>query len=170
MGRRVVPFVIGNMFKQVLDEEDLSIGRKNELLDMLYEKDIVSDPEFRMYLSMTYDRVRELTEDEVNKKVDNVNDAKTANANAASKESETDIDAMITKWISVCRTIITAKWTASEQIAKDYMALIRAHVRSYVGTKEDKADNKAASQGTNYQKDQQKKEEAPKEGENEEQK
>lgn len=72
MGRRVVPFVIGNMFKQVLDEEDLSIGRKNELLDMLYEKDIVSDPEFRMYLSMTYDRVRELTEDEVNKKVDNV--------------------------------------------------------------------------------------------------
>lgn len=94
-----------------------------------------------------------------NKKVDNVNDAKTANANAASKESETDIDAMITKWISVCRTIITAKWTASEQIAKDYMALIRAHVKSYVGTKEDKADNKAASQGTNYQKDQQKKEE-----------
>lgn len=92
------------------------------------------------------------------KKVDNVNAAKTANANAASGEKETDIDAMISKWITVCRTIITAKWTASEQIAKDYMALIRAHVRSYVGTKEDKADNQAAKQGTNYQKDREKQE------------
>ena len=78
---------------------------------------------------------------------------------------------MISKWITVCRTIITAKWTASEQIAKDYMALIRAHVRSYVGTKEDKADNQAAKQGTNYQKDREKpQKEEPKEGENAEKK
>ncbi len=72
MRRRVVPFVIGNTFKQVLDETDLSMERKNELLDMLYEEDIVNDSEFRMYLSMTYDRVRELTEGKVKKQTENV--------------------------------------------------------------------------------------------------
>ena len=72
MRRRVVPFVVGNTFKQVLDETDLSLQRKNELLDMLYEEDIVNDSEFRMYLSMTYDRVRDLTEGEVKKPIEKV--------------------------------------------------------------------------------------------------
>ena len=52
--------------------------------------------------------------------------------------------------MSVCRTIITAKWTAAEQIAKDYMAIIRAHVRSYVGNDKDTTDNISTKKGTKY--------------------
>lgn len=126
--------------------------------DVAKESAIVREADEKQAPINTNLSIKTTTYTDDDKKVDNVNAAKTANANAASGEKETDIDAMISKWITVCRTIITAKWTASEQIAKDYMALIRAHVRSYVGTKEDKADNQAPQQGTNYQKDREKQE------------
>ena len=84
-------------------------------------------------------------------------DSVKSDINKASTESSENIDKMINKWIRVCRTIITAKWTASQQIAKDYMTIIRTHVRSYIGTKDDKADNRGAKQtGDTYKKDGQK--------------
>ncbi len=65
-------------------------------------------------------------------------------------ETQKSIEKMINKWIEVCRTVITAKCTAQEKIANGYMSLIRAHVRSYVGTKDNVNDNKNAPEATNY--------------------
>lgn len=70
------------------------------------------------------------------------------NANAA-KETEESINNAFSKWRNICRAVITAKMTAQEAIAKDYMSIIRAHVRSYVGKKADEMDNEQ-SKGTNY--------------------
>ena len=69
-------------------------------------------------------------------------------ANAA-KETNKSVDDAINQWSKVCRSVITAKMTAQEAIAKDYMSIIRAHVRSYVGKKADEMDNEQ-SKGTNY--------------------
>ena len=55
------------------------------------------------------------------------------------------------KWGNVCRAIVGAKLTATEQIAKDYMAIIREHVRSYGGEDpKNKTNNKAKQAGTDY--------------------
>ena len=63
-------------------------------------------------------------------------DAKDADENIKS------IDDMIKKWITVCKLIITAKMTAQQQIAKNYMKMIRAHVQSYVGKKDSESDKR----------------------------
>lgn len=54
-----------------------------------------------------------------------------------SKEVSTVID----NYMTVCRAVITAKWTGAQQIAKDYMNIIKAHVNSYVGTDMGKGNN-----------------------------
>lgn len=80
-------------------------------------------------------------------------EAKYGAQNKAAKdagETQKTIETMINKWIEVCRTVITAKCTAQEKIANGYMSLIRAHVRSYVGTKDNVNDNKNAPEATNY--------------------
>ena len=91
---------------------------------------------------------------------------KNANAQAAKKD-DTDgtlkdkVQGMVDKWVKVCRCLITAKCTAVQQIAKDYMAIIREHVRSYTGTKEgsdkDKTNNRATQQSTDYTSDRERK-------------
>jgi hypothetical protein len=80
---------------------------------------------------------------------------KQSNAKAAAADStstEKDIDKIANKWIAVCKPLITAKLTACEQIAKDYMTIIRAHVRSYVGNADNTADDKSADKATSYSK------------------
>ena len=52
-------------------------------------------------------------------------------------------------WRTVCQSVITAKMTAQEAIAKDYMGIIRSHVRSYVGKDSDIKDSEQ-NQATNY--------------------
>lgn len=84
-------------------------------------------------------------------------DEKNANATAAANDktsTEEDINKITNKWISVCRPLITAKLTACEQIARDYMTIIRAHIRSYGGDTKNANDDKSPQQGTNYQKPQ----------------
>lgn len=82
---------------------------------------------------------------------------KAGNAAMAAKDqttTEQDITAITNKWINVCRPLITAKLTACQQISKDYMAIIRAHVRSYVGNDKNKEDDrKTPQQATNYKKE-----------------
>lgn len=64
-----------------------------------------------------------------------------------------DITKAANKWIDVCRPLIAAKLTACQQIAKDYMEIIRAHVRSYGGEdKKSKEGNKAPDQSSKYSK------------------
>ena len=64
-----------------------------------------------------------------------------------------DISDAANKWISVCRPLIAAKLTACQQIAKDYMDIIRAHVRSYGGQdKKSKEGNKGKDTATKYSK------------------
>ena len=55
-------------------------------------------------------------------------------------------------WRKVCQSVITAKMTAQQAIAKDYMGIIRAHVRSYVGRADNQEDNEQAGKPTNYAK------------------
>lgn len=66
------------------------------------------------------------------------------------EESVSDLEKMVSKWNTVCGTIITAKCTALQQIYKDYMAIIRTHVRSYVGNTKDTNDDKKADKATDY--------------------
>jgi len=58
----------------------------------------------------------------------------------------------IDKWRQVCSNILTAKLTVYQQIAKDFMAIIRAHVQSYVGTNDKDANEnkKAEDAGIDY--------------------
>ena len=64
-----------------------------------------------------------------------------------------DITKAANKWISVCNPLISAKLTACQQIAKDYMEIIRAHVRSYGGQdKKSKEGNKAPDKANKYSK------------------
>ena len=42
-----------------------------------------------------------------------------------------DLNIIENKWISLCRAFLTAKKTAMQQIARDYMALLKAHINSY---------------------------------------
>lgn len=90
------------------------------------------------------------------KKRDGVDDD-TKNGNVAAAKAKEDgitekqmLD-MTDKWLRICRIIIAAKCTAVQSIAKDYMEIIRAHVRSYVGTK-DKTTDQSAKRGTDYSK------------------
>lgn len=82
-------------------------------------------------------------------------DSATAGATVAktnNKEAD-DITKAANKWIDVCRPLIAAKLTACQQIAKDYMDIIRAHVRSYGGAdKKSKEGNKAPDKANKYSK------------------
>ena len=69
----------------------------------------------------------------------------------SAEDAEKEIDAMVTKWTGICRNLIGAKLTAVETIAKDYMEIIRAHVRSYGGQDLKKVDDRT-EKATNYQK------------------
>lgn len=100
------------------------------------------------------------------------NDAKTAAAATANnlkngeseslEDFEKKLNNIADKWLRVCRALITSKFTAAQQIAKDYMDIIRAHVRSYGGQDlKNKNDDKAPQQGTNYGNKNNKKPEQP---------
>lgn len=73
-----------------------------------------------------------------------------ANANAAKDSKIDDVNKIIDKYINISKSIITAKWTASEQIAKDYMKIIHAHVKSYMGNQSEKGADKTADEKTTY--------------------
>ena len=66
--------------------------------------------------------------------------------------SQDDLYTAVQKWTDTCRTVITAKMTAQEQIAKGFMEIFRTHVRSYIGQKDENADFKKLKQGETYQK------------------
>lgn len=91
--------------------------------------------------------------------------ANTTNAANAAKGQGVDIEGkdateksnqlmkVADKWKTVCSSLLTAKLTAYEQISKDYMAIIREHVRSYGGKDlKDKSTDKAKQTGTQYNK------------------
>ena len=65
------------------------------------------------------------------------------------KDTEQAITDAFNKWRTVCQAVISAKMTAQEAIAKDYMGIIRSHVRSYVGKTDDAANNQT-QKSTNY--------------------
>jgi hypothetical protein len=90
-----------------------------------------------------------------NRDTDAENQTAERGAEAAKKDNKEadDISKAADKWISVCRPLIAAKLTACQQIAKDYMDIIRAHVRSYGGTdKKDKEGNKSPDRANKYSK------------------
>lgn len=82
-----------------------------------------------------------------------------ANRGAEAVKDNDDATNVINKaaerWIRVCKAIVSAKLTAYERIAKDYMQLIRYHVRSYGGQdlKKDTTGQKKATTATKYSKD-----------------
>lgn len=62
-----------------------------------------------------------------------------------------EVDTLVSKWTNICRNLIGAKLTAVETIAKDYMTIIRNHVRSYGGQDLKKVDDRTET-ATNYKK------------------
>lgn len=89
--------------------------------------------------------------DNNNSKTISDDDAKT-NSIGSDQETEDEMYKMGDKYTTVCNTLIAAKCTAVQQIAKDYMDIIRAHVRSYVGNDKDKTDDRTAKAGATYSK------------------
>lgn len=55
------------------------------------------------------------------------------------------------RWLHIVQTIIAARCTALQQIAKNYMEIIRVHVRSYVGNEKDKTTNRTQDPEINYE-------------------
>ena len=80
-------------------------------------------------------------------------DQKNENINAAQGQTEQEMNEIMDKWLRVCRALIGAKLTAVQQIASDYMKIIRLHVQSYVGNDKDDKDNRSKQTASNYQKD-----------------
>ena len=56
--------------------------------------------------------------------------------------TDQDIKNIVGKWITVSRSFCTGKLTAVQQISKDYMSLIKEHVKSYGGKGTDGGDDK----------------------------
>lgn len=88
---------------------------------------------------------------------DNDAEQNAASAGAAVAKNDnkeaSDITQAANKWIGVCRPLIAAKLTACQQISKDYMDIIRAHVRSYGGeSKKSKEGNKGKDVASKYSK------------------
>ena len=68
-------------------------------------------------------------------------------------KNQSDITKATDRWIDVTRSIISAQITACQQIANDYMKLIREHVRSYGGQdKKSKEGTIAPKKGQTYEK------------------
>ena len=79
-------------------------------------------------------------------------DAKTSANGAADSENElSDIQTLGDRYLQVVRTVIAARCTALEQMARNFMEIIRAHVRSYVGNADDVSTDKSQQAGNTYQ-------------------
>lgn len=64
-------------------------------------------------------------------------------------EGNTDIiEKAVKRWIEVARAIVSAQLTAYQQITNDYMEIIRAHVRSYIGNSKSAKDDPDTSEDT----------------------
>ena len=67
-------------------------------------------------------------------------------ASGDSNEQNKIVEAVITRYTKLSQAVVTAKWTAAEQIAKDYMKIINIHVKSHVGkTVDDKTTKDTAT-------------------------
>ena len=112
-----------------------------------------SDSAGKSNLNISSDAVSQMGSMGDRKALDKDTTDKFADAAVGSSKELQKISSMITKWSTICRALISAKCTAINQIAKDYMDIIRAHVRSYVGQSKNKEDNKSQDTATNYYKD-----------------
>lgn len=73
---------------------------------------------------------------------------------AAIKNDTSSYDDKIKKvqtYLNICGAVLAAKQTIAEEIFKEYMQIIKAHIRDHVGTsKKDTSNDKIADAGTNY--------------------
>ena len=82
------------------------------------------------------------------------NDDKNANSDIGASDAElSKIQTLCDRYYQVVRTVIAARCTALEQMARNYMEIIRAHVRSYVGNTKDTSTDRSQQAGNTYQKD-----------------
>lgn len=54
------------------------------------------------------------------------------------------------RYLRICGEVLAAKQSIAEEIYKAYMSIIKAHVRDYVGKKNDKADDRVKDSATDY--------------------
>lgn len=71
-----------------------------------------------------------------------------ANTVNAQEGSAADIQNITNKWVKLCQAYLSGKMTAIERISKDYMAIIKTHVRSY-GGKDTAGNNNQNNQNNN---------------------
>ena len=92
-------------------------------------------------------------------------DAKEGAKGAANSDKAlSDIQTLGDRYLQVARTVIAARCTALEQMARNFMEIIRAHVRSYVGNADDVSTDKSQQAGNTYQRDKKKEENKKEEG------
>ena len=65
------------------------------------------------------------------------------------KTVDQDINNITKKWIDISRAFCTGKLTAIQQISKDYMSIIVAHVKSYDGEGTKEAENAQKDKANN---------------------
>jgi len=78
---------------------------------------------------------------------DNASNEDDIKNNASNAKEDGD---RLNRYLKICGDFLAAKLTISEEIYKEYMSLIKLHVRDYVGVKNDASDTKAKDNGSNY--------------------
>lgn len=83
----------------------------------------------------------------------NINDKDSASNDDEVRDNITNVKEdsdRINRYFKLCGDFLAAKLTVAEEMYKEYMSLIKMHIRDYVGTKDKIADNKSADQGSDY--------------------
>ena len=73
-------------------------------------------------------------------KVDKEDNLQNKSGKTTNTTDDEDLTNMMTKWIKVCQAFTTGKYTAIQKISKDYMDIIRAHVKAHT-VKDAKVDS-----------------------------
>lgn len=68
-------------------------------------------------------------------------------------KSAKELSAKANRYLKLCGEVLGAKQSIAEEIYKAYMSIIKAHVRDFVGKKDDKKDSRVQDNPTNYNDD-----------------
>ena len=76
-----------------------------------------------------------------------------ANQEVNTEKTAKELSTKANRYLKICGEVLAAKQSIAEEIYKAYMSIIKAHVKDFVGKKDDKKDDRAKQTGTNYSDD-----------------
>ena len=89
-----------------------------------------------------------------------------SNQEINTEKTAKELSAKANRYLKICGEVLAAKQSIAEEIYKAYMSIIKAHVRDFVGKKDDKNDNRVKDTATDYNNNSKDKQEETKPSEN----